>query len=198
MAKRLNVKLQGFKLTKKPTSGKTSHHLIARGFKPEKTGNILGDSSNCETEIETVETHFFHGDVQEQLPTLHEISQKQSCESWKKIRSKLLKVVIESEAMPENQHCLMCSVEIATYRCKQCTPGMYYCATCFQAAHSRANFFHGAEIWKVCYTYLFVLIHHLVCSCGVIYEYMDKIFSKEQFLRIYNYKFCSAITSNID
>ena len=84
------------------------------------------------------------------LPSLHQINQKQSIEVWKKIRHELLKVAVEIEAMPENEQCCVCLAEMATIRCLQCSSSLYYCSTCFDESHSQTKIFHRAEILEVC------------------------------------------------
>ena len=70
MAKRLNVKLKGFKLTKKPTTGKSSSHLIPRSFQSKKTTDFVTDFvENLSSNDDGIETHSFHNDIEEQLPT---------------------------------------------------------------------------------------------------------------------------------
>ncbi len=49
-------------------------------------------------------------------PTLHQIFQKQAIESWGRIRSDLLRVTIESRALPENEVYFVCEEEKATHR----------------------------------------------------------------------------------
>ena len=86
----------------------------------------------------------------EELPSLHEITQKRAIKSWKKIRPDLLRVAIETEALPENQHCVLCITEEASWRCLQCGPRVFFCVKCFEEAHSVTNIFHTGEIWEVC------------------------------------------------
>ena len=83
------------------------------------------------------------------LPTLHQIMQKQAAESWGRIRSSLLTIAIESEALPEEKLCFICITTEASYRCLQCSPILFYCSECLAAAHSKTYLFHRAEIWEV-------------------------------------------------
>ena len=70
--------------------------------------------------------------------------------AWGQARSALLKAVVESNAMPEDQCCISCSYSV-TYRCVQCASWAYYCHQCFSDAHSRINLFHTGEVWEVEY-----------------------------------------------
>ena len=162
MAKRLNVKLQPFKFTKRSTTGGVTHHLVPRGCTSKARGCTSRQSEDSVLEPQEnapgSSPGLFHGEsVQEfrhdmaadNLPTLHQVFQKQSIESWRKIRLDMLKVVIGTEALPEDKLCFVCNSEIATYRCLQCSPGLYYCSSRFESAHSRTNIFHSAEVWEV-------------------------------------------------
>lgn len=83
-------------------------------------------------------------------PGLYEISQKASVSAWECIRKSILKVVIESNAMPKNQLCTCCREVLATFRCVQCGPCVYFCAFCLPKQHIVSNIFHMPEEWKVC------------------------------------------------
>ena len=73
--------------------------------------------------------------------SLHAIKQKAVTAAWGKARSALLKAVVESNAMPENQCCISCS-DSATYCCIQCASWAYCCHQCYSEVHSRIDFFH--------------------------------------------------------
>ena len=45
---------------------------------------------------------FRHDKAADNLPTLHKVFRKQSIESWRKIRLDMLKVVLGTEALPED------------------------------------------------------------------------------------------------
>lgn len=82
-------------------------------------------------------------------PSIHEIVQKATTSSWKKIRSDLRKAVIETNAMPLHMCCKLCSTSEATCQCLQCSPDAYFCTQCFEVAHMKAYFFHTGEVWEV-------------------------------------------------
>lgn len=85
-------------------------------------------------------------------PSLHEIVQKATATSWKKIRQDLRRAVVESNCMPLHQCCKICGTREATCRCLQCSPCAYFCSDCFIEIHSKAFFFHTGEIWEVLIT----------------------------------------------
>ena len=95
------------------------------------------------------EDTFPHLDSTTSGPTLHEIKQKSSVESWRKIRTEMRQAVIATSGMPVNQLCIECHQDEATYRCVQCSAWTFYCSTCFGQAHSSKNIFHTGEVWEV-------------------------------------------------
>ena len=73
MAKRLNLKLPSFKLTKRSTSGKVTHQLVPRGFdsSQETEGasiELYQDASSSSNAAEDFTTN-------DALPSLHQIHQ---------------------------------------------------------------------------------------------------------------------------
>ena len=150
MAKRLKFKLPPLRMTQRSTSGEVSHGFIPRACRSlrgteqierneeQPSGVVSGASLNVGNWME----------ASDHLPSLHEITQKQATESWNKIRPELLKVAIASEALPKNRQC-SCCIEEASCRCLQCGPNIFYCKTCFEEAHRRANIFHTGETWQV-------------------------------------------------
>ena len=83
-------------------------------------------------------------------PGLYEISQKASVSAWKSIRKDVLKAVTETSAMSRNQICTCCCDALATFRCVQCGPCVYFCVSCLSKQHLKSNIFHIPEEWKVC------------------------------------------------
>ena len=74
------------------------------------------------------------------------------------MRQELLKISIETEAMPENEQCYVCLKEVATMRCLQYSSRLYHCSTCFNSLHSRTNIFHRAEVWEIILAMLFSVV----------------------------------------
>ena len=161
MAKRLNVKVRPFKLTKRSTTGGVTHHLVPRGCTSKARG-CTSKARGCtsrQSEDSVLEPQenapgsspgLFHGEsVQEfrhdmaadNLPTLHQVFQKQSIESWRKLRLDMLKVVIGTEALPEDklflklQHIVAYSVDLD-----------YIIVRPVLKVHTRTNIFHSAEV----------------------------------------------------
>ena len=155
MAKRLNLKLPSFKLTKRSTSGKVPHHLVLRGLdsSQETEGASIEPYQDASSSPNAAED-FTTDDA---LPSLHQIHHKQSVQAWRNIWQELLKISIETEAMPENEQCYVCK-EVATMRCLQCSSRLYYCSSCFNSLHSRTNIFHWAVVWEVILTMFFLLL----------------------------------------
>ena len=147
MARRLNLKQLSFKLTKRSASGKVTHHLVPRGFdsSQETEGTSIEPYQDASSSSNAAED-FTTDDA---LPSLHQIHHKQSVQAWRNMRQELLKISIETEAMPENEQCYVCLKEVATMRCLQCSSRLYHCSTCFNSLHSRTNIFHRAEVWEV-------------------------------------------------
>ncbi len=122
MSRRLNVKLSSFNLTKRPTSGRVTHHLVHRGCSSLQSERSLEEpseisSGNQSNGQESLDDHVLDDNVPlNNHPTLHQIFQKQAIESWGRIRSDLLRVTIESRALPENEVYFVCEEEKATHR----------------------------------------------------------------------------------
>ena len=159
MAGRFKFKLPPLRVTMRSPSGEVRDCYIPRGSKPQHQPAqqivMKEDQVKCEEQqmVMTDEAGTWMAKTirkeEETLPSLHEISQKRVTESWHRIRPGLLKVSIASEAMPDNQKCLLCSIEDACCRCLQCGPNMYFCRNYFVATHRQVNVFHTGEIWQV-------------------------------------------------
>ena len=164
MAGRFKYKLPPLRVTMRSTSGKVSDRYIPRGSKSQHQPEqqmvmkdpqlVVMDEEEQQMVMNEEAGNWMAKTVgnrleEETLPSLHEISQKQATESWNRIRPELLKVAIASEAMPDNQKCLLCSIEDASCRCLQCGPNVFFCRNCFAAAHRQVNVFHTGEIWQV-------------------------------------------------
>ena len=134
MAKTVSIKLKlpPLSVTKRSTSGKTSHHFFPRGCDSEcNTGE--GSSSVLDRE-ELCADHNIEI-LPENLPSLHQVHQLRAVESWAKIRCDMLRIAIESEALPEDQTCGVC-ISQATHRCLQCGPKFFLCEQCYEVLHS--------------------------------------------------------------
>ena len=83
-------------------------------------------------------------------PSMYKIQQDAAASGWEKIRSSLLRAVVEANAMPPEQCCVNepCAAR-AALRCQKCGLSSFYCPDCFIDIHAHSNFFHVAEEWKV-------------------------------------------------
>ena len=85
--------------------------------------------------------------------SLYHIKEKSEANAWGSLRDKLLVTFVESSCLIPGQLCInsqICSNE-ATIRCLKCGPGVFYCSSCFNTAHSDRNFFDVGEMWEVCF-----------------------------------------------
>ena len=104
----------------KSPSGEVRDHYFPRGSKPQhqpaQQRVMKEDQVKCK---------------EQQMVMTEEAGtwMARATESWHRICPELLKVAIASEAMPDNQQCLLCSIEDACCRCLQCGPNMYFCRT---------------------------------------------------------------------
>lgn len=163
----MKFKLPTLSVTQRSTAGEVTHRTIPRGCtvpqcdssnqSPDSDGvadgDPLNDSGNGGAYFSLSDASGVGKEEQSaaSLPSLHEIAQKSSTESWRKIRPTLLRAAIESNAMPPNQDCVFCYADKALYRCLQCGPKAFFCLHCFGGAHSgNINLFHTGEVWEVC------------------------------------------------
>ena len=157
MAWRMRLKLPPFKVTQRTGAGVVNRSLprgrkdsvpvkVSAGFETQKEEEEEQEKGDGLMEMVTDENSACQDESG--AVSLHAIKQKAATEAWSHVRSALLKAAVESSAMPADQCCINC-YDSATHRCLQCGPLAYYCYECFVAAHSRVNFFHTGEIWKV-------------------------------------------------
>ena len=178
MASRKKMKLPPLKVKQRSTSGKTVQRVIPRGILgpvgdrvDTNLGTVEGPRSavgdRVDTNLGTVEgpRSGIHWDSDEHSipadslpePSLHKITQESAIAGWNKVRPDLLRVVIETSAVPSAQLCCLCTNE-ATYRCLSCSPTDFFCGNCFNKIHEKKFFFHTGEVWEVrSMWYLFLL-----------------------------------------
>ena len=136
-----------------------STSIIHRGLRAESSSQepcstkLEEPSQTTETEPVVIkEKTFLASDFDdfpsEDEPTHHELQKKANVEGWEQLRSRLLSVATECNAMPLGQLCLLCP-NLANVRCQECGPSIFYCSKCFSSYHKSANFFHVAEKWEV-------------------------------------------------
>lgn len=159
MAWRMKLRLPSFKLTQRCTRGDTAQYNIPRGRKDvkneamndEEMGSEAGPSWESPLSATPLPDLGDFEAEQGSTPTLHEVKQAANVTAWENIRSRLLQAATECNAMPVDACCIICS-STAKYRCIHCGPLAYYCLSCLGHSHSKANVFHGPEVWDVSHT----------------------------------------------
>ena len=152
MAYHRKLVLPAFKVTTHTTSGAVVEKDLPRGFKSNENKATVQEAPESSSPVEDATQVYpeFSPDPGPPGPGLYEISQKVSVSAWKKVRHSLLKAVTESNAMPSNQLCtICCEPTLAMFRCIQCGPCVYFCASCLPTQHLQSNIFHVPEEWKV-------------------------------------------------
>lgn len=183
MAWRMKLKLPSMKVTQRSTSGEVVHRIVPRGCSSQEKsedcgGNFLTGTAGCgdagdDQELGTGDSWNPLSHLSAREPSLHEIVQKAAVSAWKEIRPALLKASIECSAMPPHQRCIVCTDQVAKYRCLQCALWAYYCPQCFGEAHSRTKLFHTGEVWEVQLTLLswrqYVIPFFVLLGCRMVY-----------------------------
>jgi len=150
MARYLQFRLPPLKVTQRSAGGSCLKKDVQRGA---SLGDIHPCSQQDVTETESVDYNLalgFEGDYKPpEGPNLYEIQQQANAAAWERIRRMMLNPVVESNAMPLGQACVKCLQTSASLQCQKCGPAIFYCDDCFLADHSKFNFFHVAEEWKV-------------------------------------------------
>ena len=152
----LSRKLQPLKVTFRPTRGKVQTKLVYRDDSsstrslPVATAGTsaqgepyVDDDDRVECSSQMPDEAFSEG------PSLHTIQKQANAAAWERIRHQLLRVLVESEAMPRDQLCVKCSIVAASLRCRKCHPSAFFCKECFLSTHTTTNIFHVPEEWKV-------------------------------------------------
>ena len=162
----LHFKLPPLKVTVRPTSGQIERIVIYREDsarksalsqdRPEKDDFLPGskDEEADSSRIDNIQYGSSDVEVDEAFvegPSLHKIQKQAHAAIWDGIRNDILRAVVESEAMPQNQVCIKCNNVLATLRCRKCGPSAFSCDVCFLTDHKNTNLFHIAEEWKVIY-----------------------------------------------
>jgi len=73
--------------------------------------------------------------------------QQSLSDQWTALRESLLTAAIESEGMPNGQLCMVCEIEHACLRCRDCGPNQFFCKGCGVKLHQCRNHFHYMEQW---------------------------------------------------
>ena len=69
-------------------------------------------------------------------------------EKWRESSYSAFKALIEEESMKMDETCSNCGAP-ANVRCRHCGPCVYFCSDCGVRFHSRWNYHHYPERWKV-------------------------------------------------
>ena len=161
MAAQMKLKLPSLRVTQRSTTDEVVHRLIPRGctsqcekYDEEPSLDSVSNDGDSVTEFDGMD-EFDTSSPNPNLtipvdePSLHLLAQKAAVASWKMMRPAILRVAIESNAMPPNQVCIRCGTDEATYRCLRCAPWAHFCSQCFGDTHRETNLFHTGEVWEV-------------------------------------------------
>ena len=125
----------------------------ASGNEPSAVPESPPSPDDNEADLPQSDFHLQNQESHYPDPSLHEIKQSANVESWRKIRSSLLKAFTESHSMHNEKKCVLCPSP-AKYRCVECGPLVYFCPPCLGEAHSKTNLFHTPEVWDVSCIYI--------------------------------------------
>ena len=70
-------------------------------------------------------------------------------EKWKEYIPSAYRAVVEEESMKTDTVCMNCGAP-GNVRCHQCGPCAVFCSDCGVNFHTRCNYHHFPEKWKVC------------------------------------------------
>ena len=166
MACHRRLVLPPLKLTKRSTSGEVTEKRITRGISVNASRDE-GHSRHSVNEDDPADYAMYSDDdnclracEDSPGPGLYQISQKVSVAAWQSIRQNILKTVTESNAMPSNQVCTCCCMDLAMFKCFMCGPCTYFCGSCLEKQHTNSNIFHLPLQWKV--SVLMQGLHHVL------------------------------------
>ena len=148
-------------ITTVSATGETLSKTFKRDSKGEKSGTsdvssfYAGENESYDDDDDHDDEYMALDDIQdyklptatdhslcsEDLPSLHSIKQTSSVAGWEAVRSSLLDVCIEINAMPACQECTSCSLNLARFRCLRCGPNTYYCDACLDI-HTQRCVYH--------------------------------------------------------
>ena len=154
MAVRKKLKLNGFDVTLHAGNGQRHSRILHRGEESKLTDSAQSIQSLDLEEPEHDVDYVVHSSARsstswDELPSFHSIKQTSSTEAWGKIRGTLKRVLVEGNAMPYNQNCVICRATLASFCCIDCGPAAYFCNECLASLHNTACVLHTPEEWKV-------------------------------------------------
>ncbi|GBB94952.1 hypothetical protein RclHR1_02450005 [Rhizophagus clarus] len=130
--------------------GKTVINKYAKGSNKFKFSNQAKSLSNNKSEeqtneeLENFEFDFELSDNYESNnPKTANYRQKQDklAANWKAVLDDIYNSILDNEVMPDNPSCFNCD-SIATLKCLDCGPKIFYCNNCFNHFHNKINLFH--------------------------------------------------------
>lgn len=148
------VTLPPLKVTKRSTSGSESFEVLHRGSEKEASQEYSSHQLNPSAHTDpggtpALDIPLISPNHELFEPTTHELERKGNVAGWEKVRTEILKIGIEMEAIPPQQQCNICQSCSAAVRCRSCGPMGYFCYPCFKDRHSKVNMFHIGEKWEV-------------------------------------------------
>ena len=89
-----------------------------------------------------------HTGIRKPESSQHTKRQLKLSNKWKDCIPSAFKAVVEGESMKDDVVCTNCGAP-ANVRCRQCGPYVFFCSDCGVSFHSRWNYHHYPEMWKV-------------------------------------------------
>ena len=130
-------------------NGKTVINKYAKGLNKFKFFNQVESSSNNESE-EKSNSNEWENDVDMDIdnyesaePTNYQQKQNKLATNWKIILDDIYCLMLENEAILDDTTCFNCN-DVATLKCIDCGPNIFYCDNCFNHFHSKINLFHSS------------------------------------------------------
>ena len=149
MACRKQLKLPSLKVTARSPSG-TTFKRVKRGKFVEDLPVATDPTANASSGCTEDSLACFESAIEQDQPTssIYSIKQQSTAAAWEPLRTRLLQCGVEEQSMAEDKECNRCNSTVATIRCLDCGPRVYYCPKCCIESHS-LNWFHKPEIWQV-------------------------------------------------
>ena len=160
MAHHVSLRLPGIKLRKHSARGPCQREIIhpycsisqSQEIEESKKSDEAFPGSDTDLSYSEMDPRGGAGSCGDIIdgPSMYKIQQDAAASGWEKIRSSLLRDVVEANVMPPEQRCVNepCAAR-ATLRCQKCGLSSFYCPDCFIDIHAHSNFFHVAKEWKV-------------------------------------------------
>jgi len=134
----------------KKDNGKTVINKYAKGLNKFKIFNQVKSLSNDENEeqsnneLENVEMDINN---YESESTNYQQKQNKLATNWKIILDDIYHLMLDNEAILGDPTCFNCN-DVATLKCMDCGPNIFYCDNCFNHFHGKINLFHCSVYLK--------------------------------------------------